>query len=74
MIDRPSWQDPPDAKVGWYYDGDGVEFVLSEYGLKVAVTEEQAVGGYNQTFTCEWMIPLERAKALLDWLNEVLPE
>ena len=65
---RGYWADPPGDRFG----EDGVEFTSSEEGLVIAVTDEQAVDSYNATFTCDWLLTPERARALRDWLNEVI--
>ena len=78
-VERGYWADPPRKPKNEVYaygldaDVDGAEFLLSEDGLSVVVTQEQAMDSYNATMGCLWRMDLNAAKALRDWLNEALP-
>lgn len=44
---------------GWRA-GDGVEVVLTEQGVQISVTQEKAVGSYNEEFTCSVTVPFDQ--------------
>jgi hypothetical protein len=52
-------------------DGE-LEAVAGDHCVTISVTDEQAVDSYNQTFTCEALLPRPEAERLRDWLIEML--
>jgi hypothetical protein len=56
--------------VGGWDHGDGVEIIATEFGVRVAVTQEHAVGSYNETFTCSFDVPRADIPDLIAWLEK----
>ena len=68
-----------EMKRGFYWEGDGLSydnaisiFLNQKDELTIAVTQEQAVDSYNQTFECTAYLSRQDAERLRDYLVKVL--
>ena len=54
------------------YDCGLMAATSGEHGVTFEITEDKAVGSYNEEFTCASCLSRSEATRLRDWLTEVL--
>jgi hypothetical protein len=69
---RAHFEFKPDGPRRWDGSDGELEAVAGDHCVTISVTDEQAVDSYNQTFTCEALLPRPEAERLRDWLIEML--
>ncbi len=70
MTERAIWTFTEKDKSGW--EQGTVDVTATAHGALLAVSEEQAVDSYNETFTCSVAVPKSEIPALIAVLQLAL--